>query len=134
MEATGVIQWLDEGVVPFLKQKFGVQSRSTMLVLDSYRGHLTKEVKARFAALKIVPAVIPAGCTADVQPLDVSVNKSFKASVRQQYQSLIEADDMNILTPASPGHEVEVDDDIQADKFWGNNVTEPESDVEEEEA
>ncbi|CAI7862952.1 unnamed protein product [Closterium sp. NIES-54] len=31
-------------------------------------------------------------------------------------------------------HEVEVDDDIQADGFWGNNVTEPESDVEEVEA
>ncbi|CAI7867171.1 unnamed protein product [Closterium sp. NIES-53] len=99
MEATGVIQWLDEGVVPFLKPKFGVQSRSAMLVLDSYRGHLTKEVKARFAALNIVPAVIPAGCTADVQPLDVSVNKSFKASVRQQYQSWFEADGMNTLTP-----------------------------------
>ncbi|CAI7732080.1 unnamed protein product [Closterium sp. NIES-53] len=26
-------------------------------------------------------------------------------------------------------HEVEVDDDIQADGFWGNNSTEPESDV-----
>ncbi|CAI7894939.1 unnamed protein product [Closterium sp. NIES-54] len=188
MEATGVIQWLDEGVVPFLKPKFGVQSRSAMLVLDSYRGHLTKEVRARFAVLNIVPAVISAGCTADVQPLDVSVNKSFKASVRQQYQSWFEADGMNILTPARNikkpppavvlkwisrawkavpadlikkaflmcgisnaidgskdhlvmahrrrqlSHEVEVDDDIQADGFWGNNVTEPESDVEEEEA
>ncbi|CAI7892249.1 unnamed protein product [Closterium sp. NIES-53] len=158
MEATGVIQWLDEGVVLFLKPKFGVQSRSAMLVLDSYRGHLTKEVKARFAALNIVPAVIPAGCTADVQPLDVSVNKSFKASVRQQYQSWFEADGMNTLTPADLikksfltcsisnaldgsedhlvmahrrsqlSHEVEVDDDIQADGLWGNNSTEPESD------
>ncbi|CAI7907235.1 unnamed protein product [Closterium sp. NIES-54] len=171
MEATGVIKWLDEGVVPFLKPKFGVQSRSAMLVLDSYCGHLTKEVKARFAVLNIVPAVIPAGCTADVQPLDVWVNKSFKASVRQQYQSWFEADGMNILTPASwkavpadlikksfltcginnaldgsedhmvmahrrsqLSHEVEVDDDIQADGFWGNNSTEPESDVEEVEA
>ncbi|CAI7867776.1 unnamed protein product [Closterium sp. NIES-53] len=188
MEATGVIQWLDEGVVPFLKPKFGVQSRSAMLVLDSYRGHLTKEVKARFAALNIVPAVIPAGCTADVQPLDVSMNKSFKASVLQQYQSWFEADGMNTLTPAGNikkpppevvlkwisrawkvvpadlikksfltcgisnaldgsedhlvmahwrsqlSHEVEVDDDIQADGFWGNNSTEPESDVEEVEA
>ncbi|CAI7791476.1 unnamed protein product [Closterium sp. NIES-53] len=188
MEATGVIQWLDEGVVPFLKPKFGVQSRSAMLVLDSYRGHLTKEVKARFAALNIVPAVIPAGCTADVQLLDMSVNKSFKASVRQQYQSWFEADGMNTLTPAGNikkpppevvlqlisrawkavpadlikksfltcgisnaldgsedhlvmahrrsqlSHEVEVDDDIQADGFWGNNSTEPESDMEEVEA
>ncbi|CAI7760840.1 unnamed protein product [Closterium sp. NIES-54] len=31
-------------------------------------------------------------------------------------------------------HEVEVDDDIQANGFWGNNSTEPESDVEEVEA
>ncbi|CAI7788039.1 unnamed protein product [Closterium sp. NIES-53] len=159
-----------------------------MLIIDSYRGHLTKEVKARFAALKIVPVVIPAGCTADVQPLDVSVNKSFKASVRQQYQSWFEADSMNILTPAGNikkppsavvlkwiirewkavpadlikkafltcgisnaldgsedhtvmahwrsqlSHEVEVDDDIQADGFWGNDATEPESDVEKVEA
>ncbi|CAI7863848.1 unnamed protein product [Closterium sp. NIES-54] len=188
MEATGVIQWLDEGMVPFLKPKFGMQSRSAMLVLDSYRGHLTKEVKAGFATLNIVSAVIPAGCTADVQPLDVSVNKSFKASVRHQYQSWFEADGMNILTPtgnikkpppvvvlkwisrawkAVPAdlikkafltcgisnafdgsedhvvmahrrsqlsHEVEVDGDILADGFWGNNATEPESDVEEVEA
>ncbi|CAI7856985.1 unnamed protein product [Closterium sp. NIES-53] len=165
-----------------------MQSRSAMLVLDSYHGHLTKEVKARFMALNIVSAVIPAGCTADVQPLDVSVNKSFKASVRQQYQLWFEADGMNILTPArnikkSPSvvvlkwisrawkavpadlikkafltcgisnaldgsedhlvmahrrsqlsHEVEIDDDIQADGFWGNNATEPEPDVEEEQA
>ncbi|CAI7926822.1 unnamed protein product [Closterium sp. NIES-54] len=105
MEATGVILWLDEGVVPFLKPKFGMQSRSVMLVLDSYRGRLTKEVKARFAALNIVPAVIPAGSTTDVQPLDVLVNKSFKASVRQQYLSWFEADGMNILTPAGErGH------------------------------
>ncbi|CAI7844939.1 unnamed protein product [Closterium sp. NIES-53] len=159
-----------------------------MLVLESYRGHLTKEVKARFAALNIVLAVIPTECTANVQALDVSVNKSFKVSVRQEYQSWFEADGMNILTPAGNikkpppavvlkwisrawkvvpadlikkafltcginnafdgsedhlvmahrrsqlSHEVEVDDDIQADGFWGNNATEPESDVEEEQA
>ncbi|CAI7933670.1 unnamed protein product [Closterium sp. NIES-54] len=171
MEATGVIQWLDEGVVPFLKPKFGVQSRSAMLVLDSYRGHLTKEVKARFAVLNIVPTVIPAGCTADVQPLDVSVNKSFKACVRQQNikkpppevvlkwisrawkavpadlikksfltcgisNALDGSEDQMVMAHqrSQLSHEVEVDDDIQADGFWGNNSTGPESDVEEVEA
>ncbi|CAI7802526.1 unnamed protein product [Closterium sp. NIES-53] len=167
MEATGVIQWLDEGVVPFLKPKFGVQSRSAMLVLDSYRGHLTKEVKARFAALNIVPAVIPAGCTADVQPLDVSVNKSFKARnikkpppevvlkwisrawkavpadlIKKSFltcgisNALDGSEDHLVMAHrrSQLSHEVEVDDNIQADGFWGNNSTEPESDVEEVEA
>ncbi|CAI7883600.1 unnamed protein product [Closterium sp. NIES-54] len=167
MEATGVIQWLDEGVVPFLKPKFGVQSRSAMLVLDSYRGHLTKEVKARFAVLNIVPAVIPAGCTADVQPLDVSMNKSFKARNIKKPPPEVVLKWISRAWKAVPGdlikktfltcgisnaldgsedhlvmaqrrsqlsHEVEVDDDIQANGLWGNNSTEPKSDVEEVEA
>ncbi|CAI7815930.1 unnamed protein product [Closterium sp. NIES-54] len=167
MEATGIIQWLDEGVVPFLKPKFGVQSRSAILVLDSYRGHLTKEVKARFAALNIVPAVIPAGCTADVQPLDVSVNKSFKARnikkpppevvlkwisrawkavpadlIKKSFltcgisNALDGSEDHLVMAHwrSQLSHEVEVDDNIQADGFWGINFTEPESDVEEVEA
>ncbi|CAI7892637.1 unnamed protein product [Closterium sp. NIES-54] len=164
MEATGVIQWLDEGVVPFLKPKFGVQNWSAMLVLDSYRG---QEVKARFAALNIVPAVIPAGCTTDVQPLDVSVNKSFKArNIKKPPPAVVlkwisrawKAVPADLIKKAfltcgisnaldgskyymvmahqrsQLSHKVEVDGDIQADGFWGNNATEPESDVEEVEA
>ncbi|CAI7744230.1 unnamed protein product, partial [Closterium sp. NIES-54] len=168
MEATGVIQWLDEGVVPSLKPKFDVQSRSAMLVLDSCRGHLTKEVKARFAALNIVPAVILAGCTADVQPLDMLVNKSFKTrNIEKPHPAVVlkwisrawKAVPADLIKKAfltcgisnaldgiedhlvmmahrrsQLSHEVEVDDDIQANGFWGNNATEPESDVEEEEA
>ncbi|CAI7804668.1 unnamed protein product [Closterium sp. NIES-53] len=58
-------------------------AKSSMLVLDSYHGHLTEGVKEKFRELNCVPAVIPSGCTAEVQPLDVSINKSFKASIRQ---------------------------------------------------
>ncbi|CAI7800403.1 unnamed protein product [Closterium sp. NIES-54] len=167
MEATGVIQWLDEGVVPFPKPKFGVQSRSAMLVLDSYHGHLTKEVKARFTALNLVPAVILAGSTPDVQPIDVSVNKSFKARkikkpppevvlkwisrawkavpadlIKKSFltcgitNALDGSEDHMVMAHrrSQLSHEVEVDDDIQADGFRGNNSTNPESDVEEVEA
>ncbi|CAI7770477.1 unnamed protein product [Closterium sp. NIES-54] len=83
MAAENVIKWLDKAVAPFIKLKVGVQGRSALLVLDSYRGHLTKEVKKKFAEYNIVPAVIPAGCTAEVQLLDVAINKSFKALVQQ---------------------------------------------------
>ncbi|CAI7841031.1 unnamed protein product [Closterium sp. NIES-53] len=72
---------------PFLKPGFGWHARSSMVVLDSYRGHLTERVKEKFRELNCVPAIIPSGCTAEVQPLDVSINKNFKASVRQQYQN-----------------------------------------------
>ncbi|CAI7819213.1 unnamed protein product [Closterium sp. NIES-54] len=145
-----------------------VLGRSALLVLDSYRGHLTKEVKKKIAEYHIVPAVIPAGCTAEVQPLNVAINKSFKASVRQQQHQETapvgklkwfskawrampaklnkKAFMMCGISNALDGsedklamahrrsqltHEVDVDDEIQADGFWDNNCQEPESDEEE---
>ncbi|CAI7911900.1 unnamed protein product [Closterium sp. NIES-54] len=69
-----------------------------MLVLDSYRGHLTDAMKAKFGKLNIVPAVIPAGCTSEIQPLDVAVNRSFKGAVRQMYQEWFESEGVDCLT------------------------------------
>ncbi|CAI7885863.1 unnamed protein product [Closterium sp. NIES-54] len=185
MDANGVIQWLEECVKPFLKPGFGRHARSSMVVLDSYRGHLTEGVKEKFRELDCVPAVIPSGCTVEVQPLDVSINKSFKASVRQQYQKWFREVGQEQLTRAgnlkkpppkvivrwisrawktvpaelikrafltcgisnaldgsedglAMAHrrsqltaEVDVDDSIIADGFFGNNCQEPESDEEE---
>ncbi|CAI7783450.1 unnamed protein product [Closterium sp. NIES-53] len=71
---------------------------SALLVLDSYRGHLTPEVKKKFGELNLVPAVIPAGCTSEIQPLDVAVNRSFKAAVRQLYQEWFEREGVDTLT------------------------------------
>ncbi|CAI7895763.1 unnamed protein product [Closterium sp. NIES-53] len=90
MDADGVIEWLDGAVKPYINPKFGVRPRKALLVLDSYRGHLTPEVKKKFGELNLVPAVIPAGCTSEIQPLDIAVNRSFKAAVRQLYQEWFE--------------------------------------------
>ncbi|CAI7877289.1 unnamed protein product [Closterium sp. NIES-54] len=75
-------------------------ARSSMVVLDSYRGHLTGAVKEKFRELNCVPAIIPSGYTAEVQPLNVSINKSFKASVRQQYQKWFKEEGQEQLTRA----------------------------------
>ncbi|CAI7807863.1 unnamed protein product [Closterium sp. NIES-53] len=144
-----------------------------MVVLDSYRGHLTEGAKEKFCELNCVPAIIPSGCTAEVQPLDLSINKSFKASVRQQYQKWFQEEGQEQLTRAGTiakrawkavpadlikrafltcgignalddseddlamAHrrsqltaEVDVDDSIIANGYFGNNCQEPESDEE----
>ncbi|CAI7931670.1 unnamed protein product [Closterium sp. NIES-54] len=98
MDADGVIEWLDGAVKPYINPKFGVRPHKALLVLDSYREHLTPEVKKKFGELNLVPAVIPAGCTSEIQPLDVAVNRSFKAAVRQLYQEWFEREGVDTLT------------------------------------
>ena len=53
----------------------------SMLCLDAFRGHLTDEIKNKIHRLKSELVVIPAGMTSVLQPLDVSVNKPFKAQL-----------------------------------------------------
>ncbi|CAI7878696.1 unnamed protein product [Closterium sp. NIES-53] len=66
MESPGIVCWLEEGVKSFLEPRFGRHAKSSMLVLDSYRGHLTEEVKEKLREMNCVPAIIPSGCTAEV--------------------------------------------------------------------
>ncbi|CAI7805372.1 unnamed protein product [Closterium sp. NIES-54] len=98
IDADGVLAWLDGSVNPYVNLRFGVHSRKVMLVLDSYRGHLTDAVKAKFGELNIVPAVIPVGCTSEIQPLEVAVNRSFKEAVHQLYQKWFESKGVDCLT------------------------------------
>jgi len=53
----------------------------SLLVLDSFAGHLVDSVKNRLQEKNTNIAVIPGGLTSKLQPLDVSVNKSFKSKV-----------------------------------------------------
>jgi hypothetical protein len=53
----------------------------SLLVLDSFTAHKTVNVKNRFHEKNTNLAVIPGGLTSRLQPLDVSLNKPFKAKV-----------------------------------------------------
>jgi hypothetical protein len=61
------------------RNRFG--NPRSMLVLDSFRGHIVDSVKNRLVEKNTNMAVIPGGCTSKLQPLDVAINKSFKSKV-----------------------------------------------------
>ena len=50
--------------------------------IRSMHMHLTPAVKRKLKDINTVPVVIPGGCTSKVQPLDVSLNKTFKSCIR----------------------------------------------------
>ena len=53
----------------------------SLLVLDAFTAHRTDTIKHRFYMKNTDLAIIPKGLISRLQPLDVSLNKSFKAKV-----------------------------------------------------
>src|SRR3989440_125689 len=62
-----------------------IHNAPTMIVYDSFRGHLEESVKKKFKEINVDLAVIPGGLTSTCQPLDVTINKPFKDNLRKEW-------------------------------------------------
>ncbi|TWW67298.1 hypothetical protein D4764_02G0003390 [Takifugu flavidus] len=62
------------------------RTRKALLVMDSTRAHITPQFKDELKGFNSMPAIIPGGLTKILQPLDISVNQSFKAALRNLWE------------------------------------------------
>ena len=79
MDKSGVKEWIHQ-CLPRTRNH-----EQSLLVWDSFRAHLTDDVKAAPKQRKIDVAVIPGGLTPVLQPLDKCLNKLFKDSIQRKY-------------------------------------------------
>ncbi|CAI7903603.1 unnamed protein product [Closterium sp. NIES-54] len=96
MDESAVQTWLTKEVLPHLNPQRGQNARRAMLVLDSYRGHITQAMLQAYRTHSITLAVIPTGCTSQIQPLDVST----KAAVRARYAKWFMREGIHLKTKA----------------------------------
>lgn len=75
-----ILDWIKE-----VWNKRPESSKKSLLVWDSFKAHLTDDVKTQLKKSNSECAVIPGGLTSIVQPLDVCVNKPFKDYFRNFY-------------------------------------------------
>jgi hypothetical protein len=80
MNSELMVQWLD--LFKNCTTGQGIETPTPILLMDSFSGHISKSVKEACHEKEITMVVIPGGCTSHVQPLDISVNRSFKANLR----------------------------------------------------
>jgi len=78
MTADIMISWIQE----YLKPMFPDEKKKKLIILDSFSGHIAQRVKDEFHRNGFDIAVIPGGCTKYLQPLDISVNRSFKCKLK----------------------------------------------------
>jgi len=74
--------WLEE---IWRKRPGSFFKSKSILIFDSAPSHLTEASKMEASILSTI-AVIPGGLTKVLQPLDISVNKSFKSKVRNEWE------------------------------------------------
>jgi hypothetical protein len=86
--------WMDEEMmIDWLQQCYSKRTdgffkkEKAMLIMDSMRAHITEGVKKKFKSMNTIPIIIPGGMTKLLQPLDISVNRSFKAVLRNIWES-----------------------------------------------
>ena len=79
MTSSIMVSWIS-----WLASRFNAQERK-MLIMDSHRSHMTDDVKAACRSHNIDIVMIPGGCTKYLQPLDLTVNRSFKSKLKQHY-------------------------------------------------
>jgi hypothetical protein len=67
--------------------------------MDAFRGQLFQRIRNRLRNKNTVPVIILSGMASLLQPLDESINKSFKHLVRKHYDVWLNKDN-HILTPS----------------------------------
>ncbi|KAF4801193.1 hypothetical protein TURU_036603 [Turdus rufiventris] len=86
--------WMDEHVMRTLltevyahRPDVFFHQLPALLIFDSMRAHKTESVKAMVKNMNSEFAVIPGGLTKEVQPLDISIIRSFKAKLRLLWEN-----------------------------------------------
>ena len=59
--------------------------KPALVILDIFAAHKTEEIRSLYAEHKILLEFVPANCTGELQPLDVSSNRDLKGYLKQLF-------------------------------------------------
>ena len=81
-------RFVDKILLPYIestKQKLKLEnSQKSICLFDVFAAHRTAAFLDKLKANHILPIFIPASCTSELQPLDISVNEQFKRCMKEQ--------------------------------------------------
>jgi len=67
----------------------------SLLLMDRTAFHVTETILSTLCSNRIIPSIIPGGCTGLLQPLDTAVNKPFKEYLREYTDTYLDEQTTN---------------------------------------
>ena len=103
-------------IVPYVQQTRDNLSKPEMpalIIFDAFSGHQGVEIDILLEEHQLLSVKVPNGCTDELQPLDLSVNRSCKAFHRQKFSSWYAAEVAKQIDGGTVAEEVRVDTRLQ---------------------
>jgi hypothetical protein len=94
-----MLDWVDYVLKPYVATApVGI---IPILFLDSFKVHLLGSIADAIQGLGVKLEIIPPGCTGLVQPIDIGINKPFKANMRKIYTDWLLEQDADAAIPSA---------------------------------
>src|SRR5690242_14758735 len=85
-----MLRYIDHVIAPAvgpLHQVGMLPGTFPVVIHDQHSSHISQSSLDRFFDKGLKPVALPGGSTSILQPLDLLINKSFKAHIKEQYGS-----------------------------------------------
>ena len=84
------LQYISDIIVPYVtrvRNDMGVgKEQAALAIFDKFKGQLTENVVHALEEQNIQSVLVPAGCTDQLQPLDLTVNRVAKSFLQQEFR------------------------------------------------
>ena len=84
-----MVEYIKEVIVPFVdstRQRLELaEQQPALAIFDHFKGQLTAKITKELNDNFIHSVIIPANCTGELQPMDISVNKVIKSLLRSKF-------------------------------------------------
>ena len=82
-----MLRYLDEIIIPYMAKVRPNEAQKGLCIFDVFAAHLCESVLNKMRQNNLIYVTIPAGCTSELQPLDLTVNQFFKAELKNKFHN-----------------------------------------------
>ena len=83
-----MMEYADKILIPHVKRqrsRYNLPNQTALAIFDIFAAHRTEDFLGKLRQNNISVIFVPAGCTGEVQPLDVAVNDVFKKKLKSKF-------------------------------------------------
>ena len=85
-----MLRYIDNIILPYVcKQKMSLglpENQMTLCIFDVFKAHQTESVLSKLKDNNIAYVFVPACCTGELQPLDLTINQVYKQSLKHEFE------------------------------------------------